>query len=87
MLLMITLVILLIKLTTLIYQDVLVIIAKDMQHLKKLLINVVIQKGAVVLLGVVGVLPKETTWSTSVINSDKDRKLYHNQHQKKYLGF
>ena len=57
-----------IKLIIPIYQDVPVITVKVTNHWKKLLPNVVILKDVVVLLGVVGVLPKEMIWSTSDFN-------------------
>ena len=60
--LMITLVILLTRLIILIYQDALAITVLATNLWKKLLLNVVTQKDAVELHGVVGVLPKETIW-------------------------
>ena len=59
---MITLALLLNKLMTPTYQDVLAITVLDTNLWKKLLLNVVTPKDVVVLLGVVGVLPKETIW-------------------------
>ena len=87
MLLMITLAILPIKLIILIYQDVPVTTVSDTKHWKKLLQNVVRLRLVVVLLGVVGVLQKETIWLISVINSELDRKYKETHLLKKFLGF
>ena len=87
MLLMITLAILPIKLIILIYQDVPVTTVSDTKHWKKLLQNVVTLPIVVVLLGVVGVLPKETIWLISVINSELDRKYKETHLLKKFLGY
>ena len=62
-------------------------IVSDTKLWKKLLLNVVIQRDVVVLLGVVGVLQKETIWLISVINSELDRKYKETHLLKKFLGY
>jgi hypothetical protein len=86
MLLLKILVILLTKLITPTYQDAPVTTVLVTNHLKKPLLNVVTLQIVVVLPGAVGVPPKETTWSTSGINSELENKLLLNQLQEKSHG-
>ena len=62
-------------------------IVSDTKLWKKLLLNVVIQRDVVVLLGVVGVLQKETIWLTLGINLELDNRFNLILLLKKYLGY
>ena len=84
---MITLALLLNKLMTIIWEGVQATTVSVIKPWKKLLLNVVILKDVVVLLGVVGVLPKETIWLTLDSNSELDLQFNQMQHLKKCLGF